>query len=380
MNFPVRRAAAAAAIAVSALLAACGGGGSDITPAAQVTSVKVVGDSLADSGAYGLKFTVQGTAASGAGSSAIWPERVAASYGQTLCPHYDLTGASVAVRPACTNYAVARGAINYMKEANAPQSILRQLADAGAAGYGPGDLLLVVGGGNDAADIISPYLAAPRDGGAAYQAVLASVLDAATVQQLLAGGQAGMAQAGAVYMQALATRFAGAIKAQALDKGAPRVAVLNMPGITLTPKFRMVLASVAQSAGPVAAAQAEALFDGWIRAFNTRLAEQFAGDSRVAVVDFYGSFKDQYEHPAQYAYTNVTTPACPVTGVDGNGLPAYNFATCTGAALSANPPAGASGAGWWERYAFSDSFHPTPYSHQLIGQLVSRSLSQAGWL
>ena len=67
-------------------------------------------------------------------------------------------------------------------------------------------------------------------------------------------------------------------------------------------------------------------------------------------------------------------------GVDGNGLPAYNFATCTGAALSANPPAGASGAGWWERYAFSDSFHPTPYSHQLIGQLVSRSLSQAGWL
>ena len=98
MNFPVRRAAAAAAIAVSALLAACGGGGSDITPAAQVTSVKVVGDSLADSGAYGLKFTVQGTAASGAGSSAIWPERVAASYGQTLCPHYDLTGASVAVR------------------------------------------------------------------------------------------------------------------------------------------------------------------------------------------------------------------------------------------------------------------------------------------
>ena len=38
-----------------------------------------MGDSLADSGTFGLKFTVQGTAPTGAGSTAIWPERVAAS-------------------------------------------------------------------------------------------------------------------------------------------------------------------------------------------------------------------------------------------------------------------------------------------------------------
>jgi len=30
--------------------------------------------------------------------------------------------------------------------------------------------------------------------------------------------------------------------------------------------------------------------------------------------------------------------------------------------------------------AFSDGFHPTPYGHQLMSQLVSRSLAQAGWL
>ena len=40
------------------LLAACGGGGSDTTPRANITSVKVMGDSLADVGTFGgIKFT-----------------------------------------------------------------------------------------------------------------------------------------------------------------------------------------------------------------------------------------------------------------------------------------------------------------------------------
>ena len=378
MKFRMHGLACAAAALV---LAACGGGGSDTTPAASVTSVKVIGDSLADSGTFGIKFTVQGTAATGAGSTLIWPERVAASYGQTLCPRYDLTSGSLQQRSGCSSYAVGGAAINYIKAPQAPQSILRQLADAGAAGYGAGDLLLIDGGGNDASDLISAYLAMSKDSGTAYQALLGSVLDAATVQQLLAGGATGAAQAGGAYMQALALRFAAAIKTQALDKGAPRVALLNMPGVTLTPKFRMVLGSIARANGQAAAAQAEALFDGWVRAFNAKLAEQFQGERRVALVDFYGSFKDQSEQPAQYAYSNVTTPVCPATGIDANGLPTYSFPRCVGAALSATPPAGATGgADWWKSYAFSDSFHPTPYAHQLMGQLVSRSLSQAGWL
>ena len=39
-------------------LAACGGGGGSTTPAAKVTTVKVMGDSLADSGTFGFKATV----------------------------------------------------------------------------------------------------------------------------------------------------------------------------------------------------------------------------------------------------------------------------------------------------------------------------------
>ena len=371
------------AVAVSAaVLAACGGGGADTTPATAVTAVKVMGDSLADSGTFGLKFTVQGTAPTGAGSTAIWPERVAASYGRTLCPHYVSAGGSFSAKADCTNYAVGGGRINNFTAPTSPVSILQQLKDAGAAGYATGDLVLIDGGGNDAADLIGAYLGVSRDGGKAYAALLGTVLDAATVNSLLAGGATGMAQAGGAYMQALATQFAATIKAQTLDKGATRVAVLNMPGVTLTPKFRMVLASISAANGAAAAAQAQTLFDGWVQAFNAKLAAALAGDGRLTVVDFYASFKDQAEHPAQYAYTNVTTPACPATGVGSDGLPTYSFPTCTAAALSAmTPPAGATGgADWWKSYGFADSFHPTPFGHQLMGQLVSRSLSQAGWL
>ena len=45
------------------------------------------------------------------------------------------------------------------------------------------------------------------------------------------------------------------------------------------------------------------------------------------------------------------------------------------AALSAAPPTGVTDPNWWQTYLFSDSFHPTPYGHQLLGQLISRSLA-----
>jgi len=59
--------------AAAVVLAACGGGGSDTTPKVQIASVKVMGDSLADVGTFGFKFTVQGAA------SLTYPERVAQS-------------------------------------------------------------------------------------------------------------------------------------------------------------------------------------------------------------------------------------------------------------------------------------------------------------
>lgn len=370
------------AVAFACLLAACGGGGADTTPLAPIAGVKVVGDSLSDSGTFGYKSTVQGAAPTGAGSSQLWVERVAATYSQTLCAHYASTdGINFASNAGCTNYAVGGGRINNFTAPTSKVSITQQLKDAGVTGYTASDLLLVDGGSNDAADLIGAYLKAASDGGAAYKTVLSTVLDAATLQALFASGPNGSAQAGGAYMKALAAQFAATIKANALDKGATRVAILNVPDITVTPRFKLVLGSVAAAQGAAASAQAAALFDAWVQTFNAQLSASFAGDSRVTVVDFNDSSKDQAQHPAQYELTNITTPACPATGQGSNGLPTYTFATCTAAALAAMPPPDAVGnPEWWRYYAFADNFHPTPYVHQLMGQLVSRSLSQAGWL
>jgi phospholipase/lecithinase/hemolysin len=48
--------------------------------------------------------------------------------------------------------------------------------------------------------------------------------------------------------------------------------------------------------------------------------------------------------------------------------------------LSDNPPQGVTSRDWWESYAFSDSFHPTPYGHKLMSQMASEALAKAGWL
>ena len=88
-----------------------------------------------------------------------------------------------------------------------------------------------------------------QDGGASYSAFLKTLLPPATVDAALAGGAAGMAQVGGAYMMALADKFHGAIDANALNKGAMRVAVLNMPGIDKTPRLQQLLGGIAASAG-----------------------------------------------------------------------------------------------------------------------------------
>ncbi len=375
------------AAVLATLLAACGGGGSDTAPREAVTTVKVFGDSLADVGTFGLKFTVQG--------GDTYPERVAESFGLDKgCNFFIFTGATFAANTAavCNNFAIGGGVINPASSsltAADPRTIGVQLATAASArgNYGAGDLLVIDGGGNDASALVSAYLRAGTpapagDGGASYIALVGTLLTPAQVGAAASGGAAGLATAGGQYMMALADLFYSQIKAQALDKGAPRVVLLNMPGITNTPRFQMVLAGIQASAGSTARAQSEALFKGWIEAFNAQLASRVASDAAVALVDFYTAFNDQVAMPAQFGLSNVVNTACPAVGVGSDGLPTYSFPTCTAAALSAQtPPAGATGgADWWRTYAFSDGFHPTPYGHQLVSQLISRALARAGWL
>ena len=367
--------ALASSAALALLLAACGGGGADTAPRATVTAVKVMGDSLADVGTFGVKFTIQG--------NDTYPERIEATYGLPRgCNFFVFTGTTFAPnsRAGCGNYAIGGGVINPASgpfTAPDPRNIGVQLA---TASYAAGDLLVVDGGGNDAASLVGAYLNASRDGGTSYAALLGSLLTPAQVGAAVAGGQAGLAAAGSTYMVALADRFHSLIKTNALDRGAPRVALLNVPGITNTPRFQLVLGGVAAAAGPAARAQSEALFKGWVEAFNAQLAKRFEGDSRVVIVDLYTAFNDWIANPALFGLGNVKNFACPITGQDSSGLPTVTWPTCTDAALAAKPPAGASGPDWYKNWAFADSFHPSPYGHQLAAQLIARSLATAGWL
>jgi outer membrane lipase/esterase len=372
-----------AVVMVAAIVAACGGGSdSGSTPKVSITAVKVMGDSLADSGTFGFKFTVQD--ATNPKGFAIWPERIAATYGITsLCSAFQSSTGTTFTGPnaGCTNYAMGGGRINNPASnggAAAPYSIPLQIQVAGAGGnFGANDLVLIDGGGNDSADLIGVYLAAAKDGGASLVALTSTLVPAATVQATL-GQPNGAAQLGGIYMTALADKFFDAINAGVLAKGATRVVVLNMPGVTNTPRFGLVLGSIAAASGGGAAGQqaataAKGLFDTWAKTFNDRLASKVAGNAAVALVDFSTAFTDQVTNPAQYGLTNVTTPACPITGVGTDGLPSYTFPTCTSAALDASTPT-------WKTYGFSDGFHPTPVGHQLLAQLISVELAKKGWL
>lgn len=369
------------------LLASCGG--NDSSPA--LTSVKVMGDSLSDSGVfgglpagsgYGRIFSVQ---ASPGVTTPIWTERLATQLGApALCSFYKFTGATFTSQATCGSFAVGGGRINnrYKTDSSgaAPFSIPTQLATAAALGnYKSSDLLLIDGGGNDAADLVGAYLGATADSGAAFSAIVTSTLtpNAAVVTAMRA---ADLPTAGTLYMQVLADEFYDSIKTHALNKDATHVTVLNIPAITKTPRFQTVLTGVEQSAGAAARAGAEALFNAWIQAFNTKLASNIGADKRVVLVDFYAAFLDQVARPSQYGLTNVTTPACPAVGAGADGLPVYNFETCTAASLSSSIPVGQTSADWWRTYAFSDGFHPTPYGHELMSQQVTRSLMQAGWI
>jgi phospholipase/lecithinase/hemolysin len=350
--------------------------------------VRVFGDSLSDSGTFGLKFTVQGTKSTGEGSSNIWVDVVAAQFQKKpLCPYFnsETGGPPFTTEKGCTNYAIGGGRINNFTNPSAPLSIVVQLQTAAGVhgSYGASDILVIDGGGNDAADLAGAWLGATTPQGAqAFQALLSSLLGAEATGVLLSGGANGAVLAGSTYMTALADRFADAIVVNAVEKGAQKVLVMNVPDIALTPRFSAVLAGVTAQAGAEQAANVKGVIQMWVNAFNTKLDSRFGptttAGAKVAVLDFNKTFRDQVADPGKFGFTNGTSTACPVTGTDANtGLPEYTFPTCTADALSAT--SGKPSADWWQTYMFSDGFHPTPRAHQKAGEQALAVMTQRGW-
>ena len=380
----------------AAVLAACGGGGNDGENKSSATAVKVVGASLADSGAFGgAKFTVQpGVAGT---SYPVYTQRIAATYGVPLCNTYTVTnanGTTANVNAGCTNYAVAGAKVHVNSGTVAvdtvPVSGIRQLVDAGNVGYAAGDLLIVGElSANDTATLVEAFLTAAAGKPASLQELLASLL---TPAQLTSTTDTTVL--GAIYMQDVADKLTTAVKTNAIDKGAKRIAILNTLDVSRTPKLQGALAQIAAGPGGTAqATQVQALVRGWIKAYNDKLEANVAalnqlGTSSVIVVDFFTNFNNEMNDPPQYGLSNVTATVCDQIVTKGLA-PAVTalstpstMAACTDVAASAlTPTVGADGTNmWWKKFLFADNFHPTPYGHQLLAQMVAKRLTEAGWL
>ena len=371
-----------AAVSAAAVLAACGGGGNSGETKAKITSVKVVGASLADSGTFGYKFTVQSTTGT---PYRVYTDRIAATYGiSNFCSAYSsANGTTFTSNAGCTNHAVAKGAINYVADQTSKYSQVQQLIDAGNAGFGSGDLLIVgEGSANDMSALITAFLTARAGSFATFNSLRNGVSLGAS-----GGNIASFSAEGVEYVRALADKLTVAIKANALDKGATRIAVLNTLDITKTPQLQAALVPY----GSVAAADMITLIQTWIQAYNARLEANLAPyGSKVAIVDFYTNFNAEMADPAQYGLNDITGTVCDqIVNAGGTHSPGtVSLATlsvvgaCKDSAASAiTPSQGADGTStWWQHYLFADGFHPTPYGHQLLAQLVAKRLTEAGWL
>jgi phospholipase/lecithinase/hemolysin len=391
-----------AACVAALLLTSCGGGGAGETLAAAdpaagavsasipqpgaapaaartlltgVSRVIVAGDSLADVGTFGFKFTVQDPA--NPAGFPVFPELVAAAYGLNgACSYYVDNGSGGVVPrgdPSCTNFAVGGARI---LRGDGPD-ILAQLRDAGAAigRFAESDLVLVDGGGNDAAELAAAYLGGvtSRGGLLAFLAFLAREVE---VGDLLATapGDASLARSANLYMEKAADALAGAIAVHALDRGATRVAVLNIPDITLTPRFTAAFARLVEEEGAQDAAAIQSAVKQAVAAFNARLQSRLGNDPRVVLVDVRAAVDQQIARAAEFGLSDAIRAACPVTGVNSVGLPQWSLETCTTAVLDA--VAGLE-PGWWTTWAFSDGFHPTPAGHRLLAGTVTQALVAA---
>ena len=393
-----------AACAAAVLFSACGGGGADPTvagepasPAADaaavappdpgppsallrgVSRVVVAGDSLADVGTFGYKFTVQD--ASSALGFPLFPELVAQAYGlAATCSHYRDDGTGTLVPrgdPSCTNFAVAG---SRLLRGDGARRITAQLRDAGAAlgAFAPDDLVLVDGGGNDASDLAAAYLGAvtSRRGLLAFLAFLAREVE---FDDLLATapGDDSLARSALLYLEEGADALAAAIAEHVLGRGATRVAVLNLPDVTRTPRFTAAFEKIVQEHGSGDAEDIRDAVRRAVGAFNARLQARLGGDARVLLVDVRAAVDDQITRAADHGLSDAVHAACPVTGTSSQGMPEWSLPTCTTALLDAASPA--LPPGWWTTWAFADGFHPSPLGHRLLASTVTGALASAAW-
>ena len=174
-----------------------------------------------------------------------------------------------------------------------------------------------------------------------------------------AGAKAGAAYAaaqGPVLVAAMATaggELAAIVKTQIVAKGASYVVVNNLPDLGSAP------GSKAQDAN------AQALINAMIGAFNVQLKAGVSGEAKILHVDLFAVSHDQVINPAPYGLTNTAKPACGPNALQGFAL------VCNKSNLV---------SGDVSRYMFADDVHPTPFENALIAKYVAEQMIIKGWL
>ncbi len=372
------------ALAAAALLAACGG--SDDDDKVQFTSVVSFGDSLSDAGTYnvgtvaalgGGKFTVNGAGS----SSYTWTENLAVRVNAPaqcaartgLLPNQaGITGAPVTDVAGCTNY--AQGSSRVTSEGSGPNGVAlqafgqqnlgfmanslmeqmnRHLTRVGGS-YSGNELVTVNSGGNDAFMQLNGVGSAAGGGAAAVGAGTIARWPQSVLDTVALGGAAATNAAGQAAVTAMGqagTELAGYIKTLIVAKGAKYVVVRNLGNINVTPYGRSLDAGT------------QGLITNMTQAFNSQLSAGLNGTAGVVILDDYAISNDAAANPAKYGYTNVTDMACANNPFGGSSI------VCN----STNVVAASS------QYAFSDSVHPTPYSHQKEAEAAYALLVSSGW-
>ena len=392
----------AVAITAALVLPGCGGGGSSSTTnRIGFTSMVTYGDSLSDVGSY----KVGAIAAAGGGQWTVnspgvknWTELVAAQYG-LRAPCAAQTGllsiipgiAAVPVQdfPDCRNYAQGSSRITSPAGPNSvaiQQGVLAATGSATAAAeaaglglmavpvvnqmamhlkqvggsYGSKDLVTVFAGANDVFMNLNGVSSAAGGGAGAVGAAQFAGWSPTVQSAVAAGGEAAViaaSQAAVAGMAQAGSELAAAIETQILAKGAKYVVVVNVPDISQTPL------AMALDAG------SRKLIIELVGTFNSAVSQTLAGKAGVLLVDAYTQGRDQFANPAQYALSNVGTPACSKTST-ANPLAGSSLACTVNSTI----------AGDTSRHLYADDVHPTPYGYLLLAQFVTQRLATAGWL
>lgn len=248
--------------------------------------------------------------------------------------------------------------------ATTPLLLDNQLKAMATQGITSQDVVVLIAGSNDAADVATAFLQAGTDQGIAF----------VTLMGTMGITNSNRRAAGNTYMSKLADKYYASINTHLLARGATKIAILNMPNIVQTPRLSQARATIAGAEAAVP------MFVEWVETYNRQLAANINGDKRFIQVDYRKLINDAITDP-NLLVANSDTPACPSTGTGIlDRLPTYDLKSCTSGVLSTNPPQGQTTGDWWTHYFFADSTHPTPYLHNLLARGVNLELIRAGIL